>query len=181
MTPAELTEMNLADLRKNYAEAITVLSPKQLKLIEGMLAGKPKVVAGKAAGYALHKPDYNVIRALALPYMVKALALGREIASRGAETTAEWLRTELKDLMDKAKEENDSQTVVACAREFAKIDGLYQAEQMKLMHANHEGGPLQRDIDDTEWALLARLHHKIRDGEEYETHMEQADESEHVH
>lgn len=170
MTPEELTESSLPDLKKAYAKAIIELRPQQIKLVEGLVEGKTKMDAGRDAGYKLTCNDASVRRVLGLPKVVVALAISREIASRGAKTTATWLRKELKELMEAAKADGDRVTVTNCIREFAKIDGLYSEQQLKLMHANHEGGALNRDINDDEWRLLSQLHHDVRVDEEEAIH-----------
>lgn len=166
MTPEELTEFSLPDLKTAYTKAIVELRPQQIKLVEGLVGGKNNFEAGHAAGYKMTASDSAVRRVLGLPKVIIAMGLSREIASRGAKTTAEWLRKELKELMEEAKADGDRVTVTNCIREFAKIDGLYSEQQLKLMHANHEGGPLNRDVSDDEWRMLSQLHHDVRIDEE---------------
>ena len=39
----------------------------------------------------------------------------------------------------------------------------YADQQMRLLHSAHDGGPLQKEVTDAEWAMLAHLQHNIID------------------
>jgi len=162
MTPEEISTMNQAKLKREYARSLNRLLDKQRKLIEALVAGQPRKEAAATAGYSVA----SITQALNRPAMIDALALGREMVSRTISKTAEWVRSELTELLETAKSEGNLKVVTDTLREFSKLDGLYAVEQVKLLHANHEGGPLTRDISEDEWVMLSTLRHEMRDGEE---------------
>lgn len=170
-TPDEMQEMSIKQLRTAYAKSILHMSDMQRKLVENMLSGTmTDNEAALKAGYVKMKKDSAGSRARKSKKVVHALHLGREIASRGSKVNGEWIRNQLRELLDKAKNDDDRQTITNVLKEFAKIDGLYATEQVKLLHANHEGGPLDREVQDDEWEMLSKLRHEIREDETETVH-----------
>ncbi len=163
----EVVAASTDELRAALNEAYTHMSDQQHKLVTFMLEGKPDMEAAELAGYSTRTSNTGW-RARKTKKVVAALAIGREIAQRGAETSPEWVRSELKAALERAKAAGDEQNVIACIREFCKIDGIYAEQQMRLLHSGHDGGPLQKDVTDEEWAMLAQLQHNIIDVEHEE-------------
>lgn len=170
-THEEMQDMSLKDLKAAYGKALIHMSDMQRKLVENMLEGTMSdVEAARKAGYVDRKSQNAGYEARKSKKVVHALYLGREIASRGTEVTGAWLRSQLKDLLERATSDDDRTTITTVLKEFAKVDGLYAAEQVKLLHANHEGGPMDRETSDEEWEMLSALRHEIREEESETVH-----------
>ena len=164
MTNQEIVTASTDELNAALNEVYSDMSDQQYKLVVNMLEGKTDAESARLAGYSTRDSNPGW-RARKTRKVVFALAVGREIAQRGAETSPEWVRTELKAALLRAKDVGDEATVIACIREFCKIDGIYQEQQMRLLHSASDGGPLQKDVTDAEWKLLAELQHNIIDAE----------------
>jgi hypothetical protein len=165
----EIVTMDLDELKAHFLKAKLHMSSMQLKLVEGVLEGLSEQKAAEQAGYSL-KTSNKSWRAMKTKKVQHALAIGREIAQRGAGTTPEWVRTQLKSLYEKARKDDDKQAATKCLQELCRIDGHYAAEAMKLMHSAHDGGPLEREVSEDEWNMLSHLYHNIRDDDEDTVH-----------
>ncbi|MDB4522108.1 hypothetical protein N9100_01705 [Gammaproteobacteria bacterium] len=167
LTPEEVIKTPTDELRVAFNKALIHMSSMQRDLVNNMLTGKySDAESARRAGYST-KTTNPGWEARKTKCVVHALHIGREIAARGAETTPEWIRGELKELLLNAKQAEDFTTITNVLKEFCKISGVYATEQLKVLHANHEGGALSKEISDAEWTALSSLQHELRviDGE----------------
>jgi hypothetical protein len=167
LTPEEIIKTDTDTLRIIFSKAQLHMSSMQRDLVNNMLSGKySDAESARLAGYST-KDTNPGWRARKTKAVVHALSIGREIAARESETSPEWIRGELKELLLKAKESDDFTSITNVLKEFCKISGIYATEQVKLLHANSEGGPLSKEISDEEWQALSALQHELRviDGE----------------
>lgn len=162
LTPEEILEATTNELKIVQKNAQFHMSDMQRKYVELRLQGDlTDTECALQAGYKKknNTPGSMVKRS---KKVVHALRLGYEILARESEATAEWVRSELRELLTKAKDEGDNVTITKVLQEFSKLQGLYAAEQMKLLHAGHDGNALDRQISNEEWETLSQLQHEVR-------------------
>ncbi len=164
LTPEQILEATTDELKIVQQNAIFHMSDMQRKYVQYILEGTmTDKEAALKAGYKKKSASGMVKNT---KKVVHALRIGREILSREGEATAEWVRAELRELLAKAKSENDNVTITKVLQEFSKLQGLYAAEQLKLLHSGHDGNALDRQISDDEWEKLAQLQHEVRKDED---------------
>lgn len=162
LTPEQILEATTDELKIVQQNAQFHMSDMQRKLVQYMLEGElSDADCARKAGYR-NKAKPSSAEYKKSKKVVHALRIGREILARESEATAEWVRAELRELLVKAKSENDNVTIAKVLQEFSKLQGLYAAEQMKLLHAGHDGNALDRQISDDEWTKLSQLQHEVR-------------------
>jgi phage terminase small subunit len=167
LTQEEIVKTDIDKLRAVFAKQMGSMSNMARDLVNNMLDGMTDHEAATKAGYSNKTTGGRGRRS---KKVVHAMALGREIAARGAETTPVYIRQELKAMLEKAKDDDDRTTFIACIKELCRIDGTYAEQQLKLMHAGHDGDALQKDVTDKEFELLSHLYHQMREDEEQITH-----------
>lgn len=160
LTPEQILESTTDELKIVQQNAQFHMSDMQRRYVEYILEGTmTDHEAALKAGYSKGSASGMVKQT---KKVIHALRLGREILAREGEATAEWVRAELRELLAKAKAEGDNATITKVLQEFSKLQGLYATEQLKLLHAGHDGNALDREISDDEWMKISMLQHEVR-------------------
>ena len=139
--------------KQAYEAVLNRCNSRQRKFVENLVAGQSKAQAAREAGYGQRAGNY-CNRTLKNDCVANALELGRKLAAMGAQTTAKWVRSVLREIVETA---DDSGSRIAALRELARIDGHYASERrevtasVELISAN--------DLRPEELAGLAVLRH----------------------
>ena len=113
--------MTYDEVAEAYSAALDACNSRQRRFVEGLVQGRSQAESARLAGYA-RTSACHTSRMVKNGYVSRALELGRKMASMGASTKAEWVRSELRNIVETA-EDNGSR--ISALRELAKIDGHY--------------------------------------------------------
>jgi len=134
------------------------LSVREMVFVDELLNSGNKHAAAKKAGY---QPHYGK-RLVKKKSVMHCLTLERERIYRETGIDAGWCRAMLIQNIADARAANDYGTVRSSIAELAKMGGYYATDQLRVMHSNHEGGPLADQTDDDLLKLIGRIHHEAR-------------------
>lgn len=165
-TPYDIHELDGRDLERQLRLSRDKLTDRQRLLVEGVVSGNPVRKAAISAGYSNDQSDeqttVSASRTLALDVVALYLSLMREKAARGAEVTAEWLREQLKEVVDMARAAGDHTNMVGACDKLAKIDGRYADVRSQVVHDVRLKST--DDLTPDEMQVLVALRHGGADG-----------------
>ena len=153
LTRLELRQLDEVVLQDKLAAAVDNLSDKQRKYMDGLLRGETKAAAAVAAGYSSGHKSANVTVIARNPRFAYALSLSHEWASRGSQTTIEWIRTQHAKNIKDARAVGDLKVVNQSLKELAKLDDHYAPERV-----HHTGSPWADIIDEMPSTLAPPQH-----------------------
>ncbi len=165
ITPFEIESMNLKDLERNIRRVRDTLTDKQRRFVEKVSEGVEVGKSAEQAGYSAAKGKMilklSATRTLRNEKVALYLGLLRERAARGAETTAEWVRSKLKEVIELAERADDRTNMINALDKLCKIDGRYAA--LKVEQKTVVKIETTDDLSEAELLAIAGLKHQIPD------------------
>jgi phage terminase small subunit len=121
------------------------LTQQEELLVQNILKGYPKSMAGREAGYNFNSMKQGVDRILKKPVVRERIDALRMELSRRAQTTQEDVLEGFKDAINDAKLAGDPGNQIAGWREIAKILGYYAPER-KEVEISHQHQQAQEQL-----------------------------------
>lgn len=118
--------------REQYDLTLQGLTQQEELLVQNLLKGFPKSVAGREAGYNFKNMKQGVDRILAKPIVRSRIDALREELSRRAKISQDDVLEGFMDAINDAKLAGDPGNQIAGWREIAKVMGYYAPEVRKV-------------------------------------------------
>jgi len=118
--------------RQQYDLTIHGLTQQEELLVQNLLKGFPKSVAGREAGYNFKNMKQGVDRILAKPIVRERIDALRAELSRRAKISQEDVLEGFMDAINDAKLAGDPGNQIAGWREIAKVLGYYAPERKEI-------------------------------------------------
>jgi len=109
------------------------LTDKQLKFLDGVLAGMPQTTAARAAGYSA--PHVEASRLMGRPQIKEALQVLHRKHEKASQMTRKKVMDGMLEAIEMAKMQGESGVMVAGWREVGRMCGYYAAEK-KVIDVN---------------------------------------------
>jgi len=119
-------------VRDKYDVTIHGLTPQEEMLVQNLLKGYPKSVAGKEAGYKFKDMKKGVDRILQKPIVRNRIDSLRAELSRRAKISQDDVLEGFMDAINDAKLAGDPGNQIAGWREIAKVLGYYAPERKEI-------------------------------------------------